>query len=212
MNWTIAAVAGLTLTTAYAQQPANGDKAKAPPMKVLVAGDNPAIRYLDKEGGKAVSSANFWRVHWSPAGAGAVCFITVTGQASGNLRIAIYDDQNVMEYVTKDLMSALDASFNNPPFTPVKGTITQTNDGAKERKETCRSDRYTVDLIWHGLGDGNWVDSFRPPGGVVMTFTMVPAARGEIVINGEQAPGTWYPTGGGIGPGAFLTINETWRR
>ena len=35
---------------------------------------------------------------------------------------------------------------------------------------------------------------------------------GEIWIDGEQAPGHWYPTGGGLGTGAYLTVNETWRR
>ena len=41
-----------------AQEPA---APKPPAPKVLVAGENPAIRLLDKEGGKAISSVNFWR-------------------------------------------------------------------------------------------------------------------------------------------------------
>ena len=181
-----------------------------PPQKVLVAGENPAIRYLDKEGGKPISSVNFWRVHWSPAGPGAVCFVTVTDSGANNLRIAIFDDEKVLEYVSKQLMGALNAGFNDPAFTPVKGTITQTNSGPKERKETCKSDRYTVELLWHGLGDANFVD-FRPNQNVMMTFAMVMASGGEIIINGKQAPGKWFPTGGGIGTGAYLALNEIWR-
>mgnify|MGYP005837155193 CR=1 FL=1 len=46
----------------------------------------------------------------------------------------------------------------------------------------------------------------------LMTFVMVPAGSGEILINGKSAPGTWSPTGGGIGTGAYLALNETWRR
>ena len=188
--------------SSFAQQP--------PPQKILVAGENPAIRYLDKEGGKPISSVNFWRVHWSPAGPGAICFVTVTDQPSGNLRIAIYDDEKVLDYVSKELMGALNSAFTNPPFTPVKGTITQTNAGPKEHKETCKSDRYTVELLWHGLGDANFVD-YRPGGNVMMTFAMVMASSGEIIINGKQAPGKWFATGGGIGTGAYLALNEIWR-
>jgi hypothetical protein len=181
------------------------------PPKVLVAGENPAIRLLDHEGGKAVSSANFWRVEWSPAGAGAVCFLTVDAPGQPHLRFAIYDDKQVLDYVTKDVMSSLMATFNDPPYTPEHGTITQTNNGAVDRKETCKSEQHTVELVWKGLGDGTWVD-MKPGGNVFMTFTMVPASSGEIWINGKKAPGTWFPTGGGIGPGAYLTVNETWRR
>lgn len=179
--------------------------------KVLVAGENPAIRYLDKPGGKAISSVNFWRVHWSPVGAGAVCYVTVDAPAKEKLRFAIYNNKAVLDYVTTELMSSLMKTFNDPPYTAEHGTITQSNVGATERTETCKSDRHTVDLVWKGLGEGSWVD-MKPGGKTFMTFTMVPASRGEIWIDGKMAPGTWYPTGGGIGTGAYLTVNETWRR
>jgi hypothetical protein len=207
----VIALALLAAGAAQAQEPTSSTAAPKPPApKVLVAGENPAIRLLDKEGGKAISSANFWRVEWSPVGAGAVCFITVNAPGEDNLRIAIYDDKAVLDYVTTSLMSSLMKTFNEPPYMAVKGTITQTNQGATERKETCKSDRYTVELVWQGLGQGTWADMKMGP--VLMTFTMVPASSGEIWINAKKAPGTWFPTGGGMGPGAYLTVNETWRR
>jgi len=205
------ALALLAAGAAQAQEPTSPTTTPKPPApKVLVAGENPAIRLLDKEGGKAISSANFWRVEWSPVGAGAVCFITVNAPGEDNLRIAIYDDKAVLDYVTTNLMSSLMKTFNEPPYMAVKGTITQTNQGATDRKETCKSDRYTVELVWKGLGQGTWADMKMGP--VLMTFTMVPASSGEIWINAKKAPGTWFPTGGGMGPGAYLTVNETWRR
>jgi hypothetical protein len=205
------AIALLAAGIIQAQEPAARSAAPKPPApRVLVAGENPAIRLLDKEGGKAISNANFWRVEWSPVGAGAVCFLTVNAPGQENLRIAIYDDKKVLDYVTTELMSSLMKTFNEPAYTPVKGTITQTNEGSTERKETCKSDRYNVELVWKGLGQGTWADMKMGP--VLMTFTMVPASSGEIRINGKKAPGTWFPTGGGMGPGAYLTVNETWRR
>lgn len=183
----------------------------SPQYKVVVACENPAIRKLDKEGGKAVTNANFFRVHWSPVGAGTVCYVTVTGQGADDLRIVIYDNEKVLDYVTKDLMSSLMPTFNVPPHTPLKGIFTQSGDGLSERRETCKSDRYTVELIWKGLSEARWADMKLGPS-TLMTFVMVPASSGEILINGKSAPGTWYPTGGGIGTGAYLTLNETWRR
>ncbi len=179
--------------------------------EVVVAGENPAIRKLDKEGGKAVTNANFFRVHWSPVGSGAVCYVTVTDQGEDNLRIVIYDNPEVLDYVTNDLLSSLMPTFNVPKYTPHKGTITQSGDGINERREICKSDRYTVELIWKGMADASWVDIKMGPS-TLMSFVMVPASSGEILINGKSAPGTWYPTGGGIGTGAYLALNETWRR
>ena len=202
------ALAVLPAAIIEAQEPA---KPPTEPARVLVAGENPAIRYLDKEGGKAVTSVNFWRVEWSPAGAGAICFVSVNDPAGKHLRFAVYDNKEVLDYVTNDVMSLLLQTFNDPPYTPEKGTIKQTNQGATERRELCKSDRHKVELVWKGLGPGTWVN-IKPQGKVFMTFTMVPAAGGEIWINGKQAPGTWYPAGGGLGTGAYLTVNETWRR
>jgi len=209
-----ASAAGLAFLAAGVLQAQGSSAPSAPakePTRVLIAGENPAIRLLDKEGGKAISSVNFWRVEWSPAGAGAVCFVTIDAPGHEKLRFAIFDNQQVLDYVTNDVMSSLMKTFNDPPYTPEKGTIKQTNFGAAERHETCKSAKHKVELIWKGLGQGTWVN-IRPGGKVYMTFTMVPASGGEIWINGKMAPGTWYPTGGGIGTGAYLTVNETWRR
>jgi hypothetical protein len=216
------ALAAAFVVSSHAQQtPAAG---QAPPaggaqaanatsaMKVVVVGENPEVRKLDKEGGTAVSDVNFFRVFWSPAGAGSVCVVTVKNQPNpaDNLAIAIYDDQRVYDYMIKEIRS------DYARATPLKGTITQTTsmtdaDGFT-RKETCKADKYTVEAIWKNLGQGTWSDRPMFNNTVQMSFVMVVAAGGEITINGKSAPGTWYSKGGGMGSGAYLTLNETWRR
>ena len=192
-----------------AQQPSGGGTAPQP--KVIVAGENPAITLRDKEGGQALTSVNFWRVHWSPAGDGAVCYVTVAGQGAGDLRIAIHNDPKVLDYVTKELMSSLQASFNTPPYTPVAGTITQSGDMVNERRETCRSESHTVELVWNRFSPATWVD-IRPGANTLMTFAMVMAGGAGVTINGKPAPGGLYRGGPGSFPPSFLALNETWRR
>jgi len=70
-----------------------------------------------------------------------------------------------------------------------------------------------VAITWKDLGTPNWVPVFRPPGNqkIVQTFVMVIASGAAVTVNGKRAPGTYFPTGGGFGPGAYLALNETWR-
>ena len=209
----IAAATCLAMTmTIAAQQPSANGTPPAPMPKILVAGENPAITLRDKEGGPPLTSVNFWRVHWSPVGSGAVCFVTVSGQGSGgDLRIAVHDNSKVLDYVTKELMSSLMENFNTPPYTPVRGTITQGGDTVTERKETCKSDAYNVELIWRGFLEPTWVD-IRPGANVLMTFTMVMAKDAEVIVNGKRAPGRVVRAGEARSPPSFLALNETWRR
>jgi hypothetical protein len=208
---TVIAAAWILMTIAvHAQHSASGG-APTPAPKILVAGENPAITLREKEGGPPLTSVNFWRVHWSPVGSGAVCYVTVSGQGGGDLRIAIHDNPKVLDYVTNELMSSLMATFNTPVYTPMRGTIAQSGDTLTERKETCRSDTHTVESIWRGFLEPTWVD-IRPGANVVMTFAMVMASDADVIINGKKAPGRVFRGGPGAFPPSFLALNETWRR
>ncbi len=209
------AALSLAAAAAYAQQsPDAPRRPPARPVKVLIAGENPGLRLLDKEGGKALTEVNFWRAQWSPAGAGAVCFVTIRDSGPDNLRVAITDNPELAGYIADKIMGSFGSNrFNNPPYQVLKGTVTQTNVGSTQRTETCASDRYHIEIVWKNLGEPSWVPEFRPGNGsVVQSFVMVQAKGGEVTVNGKKAPGTYYPTGGGFGPGAYLTLNEAWRQ
>ena len=203
-------------TAAFSQQPPAGAPRRLPwpPVKVLIAGENPGLRLLDKEGGTALTEVNFWRAQWSPAGAGAACFITIRDSGADSLRIVITDNVELADYIANKIMGSFGSNrFNNPPYQVLKGTVTQTNVGATQRTETCKAEGYAIDVVWKDLGEPSWVPEFRPGNGsVVQSFVMVQAKGGEVLVNGKKAPGTYYPTGGGFGPGAYLTLNEAWRQ
>jgi hypothetical protein len=201
----------LLVAAGYAQ-PAAGGPPRAP-VKVLIAGENPGLRLLDKEGGKAITEVNFWRAQWSPVGAGAVCFITVRDSGPDNLRIAITDNEPLAQYIANKLMGSFGNQFNDPPYKVLEGTVTQTNVATSQRTENCKTAQYDVAVTWKDLGEPSWVPEFRPGNGsIVQSFVMVQAKGGEVLVNGKKMPGTYYPTGGGFGPGAYLTLNEAWRQ
>src|SRR5262247_1560823 len=92
--------------------------------KVHITGENPGIRLLDKQGGTTLTEVNFWGVDWSPAGSGHVCFVTTgNGRGPNDLRLALYDNEKLVDYVAKETMGKLVPNFNDPPFRPVKATF-----------------------------------------------------------------------------------------
>lgn len=185
----------------------------APNSTVMVVTENPALRLLDKANGKALTDINFWRVSWSPVGPGSVCFITVRDTPGMNMRVAITDNEALTAYIVNDLMGPIGGYLSNPPYAVHRGTIVQ-HASAAERTETCTSAEHAVMIRWKDLATPTYVSGFRPPGttDIVQTFVMVIARGAEVTVNGKAAPGAWFPTGGGFGPGAFLALNETWHR
>src|SRR5215472_14078953 len=115
------------LCAAIAQQ----QQQQRPKVTVLIAAENPALRLLDKENGKALTEVNFWRAQWSPAGVGAVCFVTIRDSGDANLRVAITDNEKLAEYIISSIMGGFGGpnSFTTPPYGIQTGTIVQTNIG-----------------------------------------------------------------------------------
>lgn len=198
---------------AHAQQTPSGTFGQVTPQtktKVVVIGENNAVRKLDKPGGQAVSNAELFRVTWSPVGAGTLCVVSVSGQANAadNFRVAIYDNKAVYDYMIKEIRT----DYAN--YTPIFGTITQRDSmaGGFSRTETCRTETRTIDLVWTHLKTPNFIDLAMFQNTVQMSLNIIPATSGDIVIDGKPGPGTWYEQGGGIGTGAYLALGEAWRR
>jgi hypothetical protein len=181
--------------------------------KVYVSGENPAIRLLDKQDGAILTQVSFWRVHWSPVGTGHVCYVTVgQDKEPGELRIGLFDNQKLFDHLTKEMLGTFNKSFIDRPFVPVGGaTFGFAGDATRERREFCRSERYSVELIWRELQTPYLIDILpgsRPPNPFGLTYLRIPAASAEVIINGKPAPGKAFL--GETGPSAFLAFGETW--
>ncbi len=179
------------------------------PGKVFLSGENPWIGLRDKPDGATLTGVSFWRIHWSPVGPGHVCYVTAGEEkAPGAVRIALYDNKQLLDYLTNEVLGTFDKSYVERPFTPVGGaTFAAGGDSVKERREACTSDQFSVELIWRDLRDSGLVDILpgsRPTNPFGITYLRIPAGSAEVLINGKPAPGASVPAG------SFLAFGETW--
>ena len=201
----------LTSLVLYAQ---SGDTKAG---KVSVSGENPGIRLLMKEGGTPITSTSFWRVVYSPFGMGHVCYLTtdITGNGPSNddLRAAFTDNDQLADYISKEIMTVFDKVYVEKPFTKVKASFQKSGDTVKEWKETIKSDKYTIELIWRDFSEPFLIDT--PVGGRFrygVASMILPAKSADVVINGTKAAGKPYPQmfGQMQNSTASLAFSETW--
>lgn len=183
--------------------------------KVFISGENPVIRLLDKPDGTPLAVASFWRIIWSPVGAGHVCYVTTgDGKSPGDLRIALVDNQKLFEYLTNDILGTYDKSYHERPFKTIQATFGSSGSTLTEWKESCRSEQYTVELAWRDLYPPFQLDtptgSARNPFGITSLF--IPAKSADLIINGKKIGGNVYPQmrGPAQSSTAFLAFSETW--
>ena len=220
-TYVIAALAALPLGAPRplsAQQDASGVKYG----KVYVSGENPVIRLLPRERGTPTTEASFWRVVYSPVGMGHVLFLR-SGIAADNastspadIRIAFTDNEKLAAYLAKEIMSAFNKVYVDDPFPVQKATFTKSGNTLSEWRETVKSDRYTIELVWSDFAEPFQLDT--PAGGKTnpygITSLFIPAKAAGVIINGKEAAGRTFPTKRGRmeNSTAFLAFSETWVR
>ena len=183
--------------------------------KVFVSGENPVIRLLDKPDGTPLAVASFWRIIWSPVGAGHVCYVTTgDGKSPGDLRVALVDNQKLFDYLTNDILGTYDKSYLERPFKTIQATFSKSGDALTDWKEVCRSEQYTVELVWRDFYPAFQLDT--PAGGprnpFGLTSLFIPAKSADLSVNGKKISGNVYPQmlGPAQSSSAFLAFSETW--
>jgi hypothetical protein len=210
--YAIALLAALPLP---AQQDSSGVKYG----RVYVSGENPVIRLLMKEGGTPTTEASFWRVVYSPAGSGHVLFLRSGIDADNptrqsGLRIAFTDNEKLAAYLGKEIMSAFNKVYADDPFPVQKATFRKSGNTLTEWKETVKSRKYTIQLVWKDFAEPFQLDT--PAGGRTNPYGIaslfIPARAAEVIINGKKAAGRPFPTRRGRmeNSTAFLAFSETW--
>lgn len=200
--WHAFAAALLVASAATAQQAPDNTR-------TLIVGENPSIDHKARPGGfdvPSVTTANFWRVSWSPAGPGVACFVIVNDPTPAAQKFVITDNPALADYIASgEVLGRLLPDWNKPAFQTIVGTVTQHTDGTNSRTETCEGGGHKVELKWTGgLSEPNWIDfPFARQFGVIMTLAGVNSQKQEIILDGKRAPGEFAS--------GFLALNETWR-
>lgn len=184
--------------------------------KVFISGENPVIRLLDKPDGTPRVVASFWRIIWSPVGAGHVCYVTTgDGKGAGDLRIALTDNQKLLDYLTNDILGTYDKSYHERPFKPIRGaSFSKSGDALTDWRETCKSQEYTIEMVWRDFYPPFQLDTptggARNPFGITSLF--IPARAADVIINGKKIDGVVVPQprGPAQSSSAFLAFSETW--
>lgn len=201
-------IAALAATATLWPAPAAAQATPPRQGTAMISGENPYIRLLDKAGGKTLASVSFWRVHWSPAGTGHVCLVTV-GDAgeTGQVRVALHDNERLYNYLMNDILKQTSPAYTERPYTAVGGaTFEHSGDSVKERVETCRAANHDIRLAWHDLQVPELIDILpgsRPTNPFGLTFLHIRSRSADVTINGKRAPGTSFG-------GSALAFGESW--
>lgn len=205
----------LATSPVLAQAPSGGVQDGVKLGKVFISGENPVIRLLDRPDGTAQVVASFWRIVWSPAGPGHVCYVTTgDGSSRDHLRIALVDNRKLYDYLTNEILGTFDPSYRDRPFEVIQATFGSSGDALAEWKETCTSERYKVELVWRDFHPPFQLDTptggARNPFGVTSLF--IPARSADVRVNGAKLPGNVYPQmrGPAQSSSAFLAFSESW--
>ena len=182
--------------------------------KVYVSGENPFIALSMKAGDRPLTNVSFWRVIYTPAGRGHACFVTsdITGNgpSSDDIRAVFTDNENLVDYLTKEIMSAFDRSYIEKPFSKIRATFQTKGDTLKEYREIVKSDKHTIELVWRDFYPSLLIDIPVKP--FSLTTMLIPAKVGEVYTNGTKAVGSVFPRPEGTSQGSSgsLAFSETW--
>jgi hypothetical protein len=167
----------------------------ADPNRVLLTGENPFIRLSVDDSDDYTTNASFWRIIFSPAGAGHVLF--VKSELTQNDWRIYTDNGDMTRWLQSGIQGILNAELSDQGIAMIDAAFTRSGDAQKDWTETIRSTDEEVVLSWFDLGDPMLIHTYpgdKPgdrPVGVCTVF--VPALVARLSINGEDAPGQAWP-------------------
>ena len=178
------------------------------------------VHYTLRENGSVLTNVSYWRIVWSPAGAGQVCYLTTgDGKSAGDLRIALVDNRTLYDCLTREIMTTIDPSISQRPFTVVQATFNDPGEGSFDaggvmagRTVTLKSPTYAVAFVWRDFSEPYQIDLTvgKESSRLAVTSLFIPAKSAEVVINGKKSAGNVYPTSGIGRSSAFLAFSESW--
>jgi hypothetical protein len=186
--------------------------------EVVISGQNPYMMLVSRPGGEVTTTVSFWRVNFSPVGAGHVLFLRapithgVARLYTDSICVARYIQEEIYANNTVPFGHFADLGLN-----PVDAHFEQRGDARSQITERVTTRSEFISLSWY---------HFLPPykGGTAADAALnrghghyalyIPARRVRLAINDVEEPGT--PTArvreGRETTSAALSWAETWVR
>jgi len=163
--------------------------------RVILTGENPFIRLSAKNGDAPTTNASYWRILFSPAGAGHILHLkseltdNVWRIYSDNIAMTRWLQGTVQGMLTPDLadqtIPVTDAKFHQP-----SGDV---RDYWTERLDSSDGE---IALTWHNIGDPLLIHTQPnevPGRRYGLSTVLIPALGARLTRNGVAAKGQPWP-------------------
>src|SRR5262249_47770043 len=166
----------------------------ADPNRTILTGENPFIRLSQKDGDPNSTDASFWRIIWSPSGAGHVLYLK--SELTEN-RWRIYSDNAAMaRWLQSTVQGMLNPETADTGIPVLDAHFTKSGDPRNSWTEQVVSRNEEIFLTWYEIGDPLLIHTQpnaipgRPYG---VCTVLVPALGARLSHNGKQAVGRPWP-------------------
>ncbi len=194
------------------------------PGRVCWTGENPGIMLKEQPDGPWSALALFFRVAWSPHGAGIALVLYEQPNRKESLphcnNVVITDNQPMAQFLMADFVAKFGVfgevpAFANMHYLPVTHASNSGDPVGNRYCEAVASDGLNVDLVWEQLGRPTAIEV--PPelsgtGQHTMFSLLVESREAAIFVNGRRLAGAPQPReqAGLQTTTAFLYFAESW--
>lgn len=187
------------------------------PDEVVLSGQNPYMLLFSGEG-PPTSIVSFWRVHFSPAGAGHALYLR--SELTGDEPKIYSDNAELARYIQAELYANNARPFGffaDAVLAVTAATFVQTGDARSRITETVTSSDDEIELSWFDFlpafkgGTAANLEEGRAHGHYALYF---PSKSTLLNVNGKTAAGTpkLSDRDGRANASAGLAWSETWVR
>ncbi len=179
---------------------------------VILTGENPFMKLSANKGKDTCDFATFWRILWSPAGAG--CALYLRGELTDN-EVRIYSDNvGLARWLQANVEKTLNPFFADPALPVIDAEFDRTGDARSTLVERITTTEDEVVIAWYDFA-APFVVRGAPDakkGALGFNSTFIPARGSQLTFNGLQSRGSPWPDkiGGYPSSSSALAWSETW--
>jgi hypothetical protein len=183
------------------------------PNKVRLTGENSFLVLSEAQGGEPTMHNSHWRVHHSPKGPGHVLF--TRGVLTGGSPRIYSDNIALARWLQEGIQGSMRDTYSGADIPVIDAGFEREGDTRTFWTERVETADQSIALTWYDFGEPVAVvnapgENPGQPHGVYSI--LIPAARAQMTIDGDVAPGKAWPRPSGSTDltTCCLALSETW--